>query len=398
MPLRTAAIRRCGFKLPKNDKYQCQKAGDNFQLIVNLWYCRQHDRHAQDRCQVWVQWAGKGAQCEQLGVLDKRSGKKLWEWHLWKANGDDWTENGAEQCDEISQDRFDRESRWQKAALPDDLVPNHPEPLHTPPSDGSVDTPGQTLLASVESQSPMTSMEASTGLEPSDQESQTEEHFNATRTPLSDSDCNPYQVKIEDRPALRIETSALTLHKDAFEENDIHPSLQLFDEPFRYVIDANPHIVAKPNENEGYASPLPATNVGKSTGRSHTRVDSLSPCTSKPQPEDPNVRTPNIMAYDAGPGTPSRQSVNARIAFLNALQDQEASASDRIVAVYAQCCVCLEKHGEHNMREVVPCTHRYRELCLRKAKKAGILRRFNCSSCRTWMIERHEDMVQNGNL
>jgi hypothetical protein len=77
-------MRRCAFKVPKNERYQCQKAGDKHQLNIDLWYCSFHDLHAQDRCQVLVQWAGMGAQCEQLGVLDEDSGVKLCELHRLK--------------------------------------------------------------------------------------------------------------------------------------------------------------------------------------------------------------------------------------------------------------------------------------------------------------------------
>lgn len=107
MPLRTAAIRRCSFKLPKNDKYLCQKAGNKFQPIVELWYCTRHDSHAQDRCQILVEWAGKGAQCEQLGVFDKRSLKKLCERHLSQATGHDRPETKSEQYDNLGEGSID---------------------------------------------------------------------------------------------------------------------------------------------------------------------------------------------------------------------------------------------------------------------------------------------------
>lgn len=88
MPPHTSTIRRCTFKLPRNDKYQCQRAANNHQIHIGLWYCRFHDGHAKDRCQVLIEWAGKGAQCEHLGVLDG-SGRRLCELHATKAEEDE---------------------------------------------------------------------------------------------------------------------------------------------------------------------------------------------------------------------------------------------------------------------------------------------------------------------
>ena len=103
MPPPSRHIRRCAFKLLKNNKYQCQKPGDNYQLALRLWYCRHHDRHAQDRCQVLVEWAGKGVQCEKLGHLDGNAGKRLCELHKTKEEGDELEDAGKDEAPEWAQ-------------------------------------------------------------------------------------------------------------------------------------------------------------------------------------------------------------------------------------------------------------------------------------------------------
>jgi hypothetical protein len=400
MPLRTAAIRRCGFELPKNDRYQCQRAGDKFQPILNLWYCRNHDRHAQDRCQVLVEWAGKGAQCEQLGVLDENSRKKLCEWHLRQATGDTWLEQedvGIEQRNDSVQECICYKGRWQDAAMTEDSVPDHP---------------GQPLLIAHRS---LNSLEEILGFGPSEQELPSEGHFSDARTFVSDGDADSKQSQEEDTAAVMIDSAAL-------QEETVTNKVTLLatcplDLDYQPSGTTTPTCEVEPNLAIEFGDGLGATTAKKETSTSEVASDVINTTegghcmvaspfepsmnSSTSGYEGPQVSPPIVAAQDAAPGlgmslqspkpafgtTPSRQSVHARISFLNAIQDQEVSTSNRIAAAYVQCCICLERHGEHHMREIVTCKHRYRNLCLRKATKTGRLRRFNCSSCRTWMEE-----------
>lgn len=457
MPLRTAAIRRCGFKLPNNDKYQCQKAGDKFQPVVDLWYCRLHDRHTQDRCQVLVRWAGKGAQCEQLGVLDKTSGRKLCDWHLSQANRDTWLEDETEHSDHSRPQSIERADVWQRAAKMDDTAPNQPMPLSESHPDGPGDADGLLSLTEVEPQRPLDSIEAAAGLGKSEQEQPTEEHFGNARISLSDSDSTAFQDEEEFSPSPTVHSAPTPASgNDAVEEDGTLIAPQTLDTDYRLseTATANPGLTLGPEagcfddaaasaaEEDDILTSSLASNVSKSAGRSHctmtssgktvqetrsrgpvetprnlgrvphVRTDSLSPfapilLAGGPEPDTPNTPTSNAALCPrnstqsprtAHGATIASPSIQARIAFLNALQDQGASVSNHMIAVYAQCCVCLEKHGEHNMREVATCKHRYRELCLKKATKAENLRSFNCSGCMTWMTAQKEDMPESGRL
>ena len=448
MPLRTAAIRRCGFKLPRNEKYQCQKAGDKFHPIVKLWYCTRHDSHAQDRCQVLLKWAGKGAQCEQLGVLDKKGGKKLCKRHLSQATGNDWPETETQQCHSFRQGSIDHEDVWQDAARMDDTVPDEPTPLSTSHPDEPADAHHQQPLTDVESQRPLISAETVMGMEMSEQERPAEEHLSNARTSLSDSDSDA--IHEEECISSAVMDPAPTTATD-----DITPiAPQALDMDYwlsetatgNLDLDSIPEVGSCSNptaptaDGDHASTSLPVSDVSQSAEHSHctaapsvkamqetrskghvetprnlgraphVRMDSLSPLRPVFLAEEPVVDTPltatsnaaldsrrSSQSFETAHGTtPARQSIQARITFLNALHGQDASASKRIVAVYAQCCVCLEKHGEHYMREVAACQHRYREICLEKATKADTLRRFNCSSCKTWTAAQKEDMTDSG--
>jgi hypothetical protein len=65
----------------------------------------------------------------------------------------------------------------------------------------------------------------------------------------------------------------------------------------------------------------------------------------------------------------------------------EPQIDDRIAAMYVQCNVCLEKHPAAVMRSVPGCGHQYRGLCVDSALRRGIMRRYNCSKCREWLME-----------
>lgn len=448
MPLRTAAIRRCGFKLPTNDKYQCQKAGDKFQPMVKLWYCRFHDHHAQDRCQVLVEWAGKDAQCEQLGSFDESNGKKLCEWHTVQSKRDNWLERWhglSTKRKDSTQTSIDHEVELERqdAAIPDDSTPDDVAPPPLSPSDGTEDAIKQAPLIDTEPHSLLTQSRIP------EQEPPAGEQFSDAKEFLDDSDSKPAGSNEEDPTITAIERTSASHLTPTFEDDTIGESKALVaasplvtDNAFREVktptndrgagldttdqsestttaVVRNSTLLPLPTSNKITAAakdpevrgpPDESRNQG---GAPHIRIDSLSPFfSSRLRVWDTEVSTPTSTTHEAHEGlerspqstkeaygtTPPRQLVHARISFLNALRDQQASNSNRIAAVYAQCCVCLEKHGELNMRQVESCKHRYRDLCLRKATRIGSLRRFNCSSCRMWMAEQQEDMINNGRL
>jgi hypothetical protein len=454
MPLRTAATRRCGFKLPKNDKYQCQKAGDKFQSIVKLWYCTRHDSHAQYRCQFLVEWAGKGAQCEQLGVFHKRSGKKLCERHLSQAAGEDRPETKTEHCNDFRQGSIDHEDGWQNAAKMDDTAPDQPTSLSTSHSDAPADAHRQLSLANVESYRPLDSVEAVAGMEMSEQERPAEEHFSNARTLLSDSDSSVFQDEEKCSPSTTMAPAPALAPEDDIVEKDgtpVAPQTSDIDYRFSETATAKPDLGLRPEpgscgnltaptaEGDHASTSLPVSDVSKSAERSHcsiassvkavqetgsrgpvetprraphVRMDSLSPFSPILLAGDLKVDMPVTATRDSAIGsrrstqnpqagndtTTARQSVHARIGFLNDTQNQEAIASNHIAPVYLECCVCLEKHGEHNKCEVTECKHRYRELCLKKAIKAGTLRGFQCSSCQAWMKKQRKAVTDSGRL
>lgn len=457
MPLRTAAIRRCSFKLPKNDKYLCQKAGNKFQPIVELWYCTRHDSHAQDRCKILVEWAGKGAQCEQLGVFDKRSLKKLCERHLSQATGHDRPETKSEQYDNLGEGSIDQENVRQDTVKTDDAAPDHPTPSPTSHSDEIADAVFQLSLTDIEPQRPLNSIESDAGTDMSEQELPTEEPFSNARTSLSDSDSTTFKDEKTSSASTTMDLAPTPASQDDKREEDgllIAPQSLVMDYRLSEAATANldlgsrleagscGDLTAPTAEGEHAPTLLPDSGVSRSSDRSHcsiapcsktvqetrskgpvetprhlgraphVRTDSLSPFTPILLSGAPEVNTPDTPTRNAPLGsgrstqsfetahgaTTTSPSIQARITNLHALQYQGPSGSDRIAAAYTQCCVCLEKHGEHNMREVATCKHRYRDLCLKKAVKAGSLRRFNCSSCRAWMAKQREEMTDSGKL
>jgi hypothetical protein len=75
-----------------------------------------------------------------------------------------------------------------------------------------------------------------------------------------------------------------------------------------------------------------------------------------------------------------------KISVLAAVLVHEPRTDDRIAAMYVQCNVCLEKHAAAVMRSTPGCGHRYRELCVDIVLRRGIMRPYNCSKCREWMM------------
>ena len=387
MPSQSSSIRRCAFKLPKNDRYQCQKAGDKYQLNIHRWYCRFHDRFAKDRCQTLIERAGKGAQCDQLGTLDEQTGQRLCKWHSWKSKGDDGSQHqGAtpkkrkdtmttiepNEAENVEQDTAKQERTASRSTLP--CLPRADGPVHTSVPEGSVEQP---VRASSIGGTPM---------------------------------CISCQSQI---------STATPKGVIAAEDEKLQASPEIFeDSPAATLVlgvhIAEEHRVSTPTTsleelNELTATNTKALNGPHSGGRSpHTRVDSLDPLTASSLiDEGSNIFSPTSTAQAAykevvqslsSTGVlqsvpPPRRALQARIDFLNA---QEASSSARNAAIYVRCCVCLEKHGEYNMRQVDACQHQYRDLCLRKATKVGNLRKFNCTSCSVWMEERQKEMIESG--
>ncbi|KAF2624377.1 hypothetical protein BU25DRAFT_424157 [Macroventuria anomochaeta] len=357
MPSRSKTIRRCAFKLPKNNKYQCQKAGDKYQPKIKLWYCRFHDRHAQDRCPVPVTWAGRGAQCGQLGHLDEESGKKLCERHAMKSKGDGW----PQMRDVPSTERQDS------------LKGKHVEHV-----DAQIDA---------ESNAPSDIEDVPLGSELHEQ-----------MVPPKD-DCIQAEMLTDDKHRL----ATLKLEEPTFiapEEESGPTPTAIID---AHALDYDAFLGALPKETLDKLTIRKTPGEPRDLGRPpRMRVDSLFPSpTSTPLKEDTAISSPTATAHAAYRDVvqslgntrlqivPPRRTPQARIDFLSA---QDAQSPTHIAATYVQCCVCLEKHGEYNMRQVESCKHRYRDLCFRKAVKIGGLRRFNCSSCRAWMEGRQKEM------
>lgn len=350
MPPPSRSIRRCAFKLPKNNKYQCQKPGDNYQLRLSLWYCRRHDRHAQDRCQVLVEWAGKGVQCEKLGHLDGVTGKRLCDLHKTKEEGDERLQVQRHlpgKPEESAKDDDVQVTVQHKRIRTEDRLDCDNMASTSPPST-PIDriTPLSTPMANALEENSPTDMACTP---PAQQRDKTPPSSKAPSTPPSP--CHPPL-----NPALPVPTPL------NHASNSPHPPKQT---------------VAIPSQPVPQAAPSPTTITSPET-RSHStrpprkRADSLIP--SSPTPAHP------LLTLHAALHSPS-----------------SPSSPHRITALYAQCCVCLERHGEHGMRVVAGCGHRYREVCLKKAGKGGGgLRRFLCGGCRVWGEGVREEWEKGG--
>ncbi|KZM21605.1 hypothetical protein ST47_g7232 [Ascochyta rabiei] len=321
-------LRRCAFKAPQNDKYQCQKAGDKYQLHVDRWYCKFHDRHVQDRCQVLIEWAGKGAQCEQLGVWNEEQGKKLCDWH------------GAQS---------------RKVLMEEEEVGTMKEHVEV------IDTDTEDCLGQAESVllslSPPTLVQS--GCEP-----HVEDAFMSLE--LGEQPSAPTVAKENlvdtdpDPTALESKGSQITTNKD----------------------DRNPP--TEPSSNNDNTVDTHHT----STPTPPLHRPNLAPTSATPTPTH-NPNTPPYAAYihvihSLTTTTPPRR-LHTRTDSLDPLQSLEPATPTRAPALYVQCCVCLEKHSEEVMRRVAACQHQYRELCLRKVRSGAGGRRYNCRGCGEWM-------------
>lgn len=328
--------RRCAFKLLRNDKYQCQKTGDKYQPHIELYYCRFHDRYEHDRCQVLVTWAGKGARCEQLGVFDEESKMRLCEWHATKSKEEDWPE--MQDAPSVMQDvpSVTKEDGWEETAAAEGA-----DEKSTRINEVSPELTSLAKAMTIEDQMDLLTRAATKPRHPLN----TDNLFLAT-TPQDQ--ILPTEA---DDNTVTATTPTTSAHTGVGNTTSILP--------------LPPSTLISPTLHQPPATPC---NLARTP---HKRTDSLNPSPSTPN----TTRTPPTPS----PSTP----LQAHIAFLN----QETTNPSRIAAMYAQCCVCLEKHGEGHMERVEECGHWYRELCARKAVKVGG-RRWNCGGCWRWMSGR----------
>lgn len=386
MPSPSRPVRRCAFKLPKNDKYQCQKAGDKYQLRLGLWYCRLHDRHAQDRCQVLVEWAGKGAQCEKLGQLIGETGQRLCDLHVIRKDEDvqlqvqyqsprqrEIRARGDDAKVNIQHAKTDHEVNFEELEETTTLhlVPS-PEQIHyitSPTSTILEETPAsQTNDASFTQQEEEQTLRIRASI-PSTVGSKNDVSLNQTPLDAVESPTSPFRQTNDPPPA-----SSTSIQAPAALQ--LAPTAAL-----------HPETTWSPTTPSGPDTP-PNPKLAH-----HKRIDSLlsndvpiasAATPSSNTPSHPTLQ-PTIPSLTTSPTSSFHPSPHTRIAFLTALQSHASSSSTCTTAHYVQCCVCLEKHGEYNMRVVEGCGHRYRELCLRKAVKGRTLRRFRCKGCKGWM-------------
>lgn len=93
----------CAYKMPRNPKYDCARAGTMHQEALGINYCTFHDGYAKDRCQTLVRYLGFGGQCSEIAVhIDKKRGKRLCAKHGTSQKEEDWAEQHVER--EISTD------------------------------------------------------------------------------------------------------------------------------------------------------------------------------------------------------------------------------------------------------------------------------------------------------
>ncbi|KAF9692489.1 hypothetical protein EKO04_009739 [Ascochyta lentis] len=332
-------INRCAYKLP-NDKYQCQKTGDKLQPHLNLWYCHYHDCHAQDRCQTLIEWAGMGAQCEQLGVWDDELGMKVCEWHGLRGRGDGWPvmENGV----------------WKHVGALG-MGADDSESLSWAPLTVSI---GE--QTGCESRVEDTSMEVD-----SEQSSPAEEDIveHETLRNSAEADATTIVPDEDDELPTTVPSTTNTNNLTATRCTCISPP------------PPNPKQTPVPTLYQVYTDMLPTL---------------LQPRTSSPtlQPPYPNIltsfrpRTSSPIPLDS----PIYRQAHPNI--FTSLFHPPTNAP-RNSAMYNQCCICLELHNSDVMHPVGKCGHRYRELCVKKVVKGGsgegVRRRYNCVGCEDWV-------------
>ncbi|KAF2645741.1 hypothetical protein P280DRAFT_532083 [Massarina eburnea CBS 473.64] len=100
------------------------------------------------------------------------------------------------------------------------------------------------------------------------------------------------------------------------------------------------------------------------------------------QSEKPNSNSP--------PNTSPRPGSSlSRMESFKAMKPEQERP--HIATMYVQCNICLEKHASTAMSKIDPCGHLFREACLQQVLRRGNGRRYNCSSCRDWMVHMQEN-------
>lgn len=358
-------LRRCAFKLPKNDKYQCPKPGDKLQPHLALCYCRFHDRHAQDRCQVLIEWAGKGAQCDQLAV--KREGaRRVCGAHrdeMGRRRGEEGGGAGVEAVGVEELDFLKSESAGEQMSF----------------------GPGSTQV-NAQSTRPSNNTTTHTAPEPSPPTLNTAPH-----PPPPSPPNHP--------PTTPTHPEHSTPPHSPPPHHALHPS------PGSAPTTPRPSPSSSPNPASTH-TPLPTAYQRviaaldqhgplRSAGGKRARVDSLDPGElggEKDKPE-PNQLQIQIQDKDNDAQLHPKPVHHPHLH----LQPQPNPTHTHTTALYAQCCICLESHSAVYMRSVGACGHVYRPACVRRVlgkcadggggrrEAGGGARRFLCAGCAAWM-------------
>ncbi|KAF2658332.1 hypothetical protein K491DRAFT_713718 [Lophiostoma macrostomum CBS 122681] len=70
----------CVFKMPRNPKYKCPRDGEMYDSIHTTWYCKVHDPHRDNRCQVFCKFQGI-QRTELASVTDSKTHMRYCETH-----------------------------------------------------------------------------------------------------------------------------------------------------------------------------------------------------------------------------------------------------------------------------------------------------------------------------
>ena len=401
MPPRPNTLRRCAFKLPQNNKYQCQKALDKHHTTVTLWYCKFHASYANDRCQVLIERTRKGSQHEQLGVFGEKAGEVSCDLHVVKSKKDDWPQiwdPSMKRKDAMSAKRSEKHDteeqvttmqRYALAAVPSPALlaaEYQPRQDSYPPE---ADVLANRLLK-IE-QVPVDLNAQTQASQPTSAEKTAFEG----RMPQDNADFVPPILICED-PA----TNAQPMEANTAVTTSVKVVLPMTN----YEVTVLAIVRRAPGGlfNLGHVPHIRNPNVDK--------LAMLALRTDKVQVAEPifirrptgerrassiptvTVHTTYKCAIQPFGTTSSFYSIlerwrlsRLRIDSLNSFQAQEASSLTRIADMYVQCCVCLEEHTQKHMRQIDLCKHQYRNLCLRKILKSSGMRQYNCVGCREWM-------------
>ncbi|KAF2475047.1 uncharacterized protein BDR25DRAFT_113680 [Lindgomyces ingoldianus] len=225
----------------------------------------------------------------------------------------------------------------------------------------------------------------------------------ATPEPLEPIDVTPH---VEAQPSL----SSSPVETSLIPENSVNPELVPLPESpsITAAISSKaltePHLVLPPTPApEKLPEPLPA-EPQIFPSKSPSILD-LPPGPAAPLSPPPTPHTPNLLLRRAqtqlidlnfaentpetsspSPRSPEWRLHRSRTSISSTLDSPiDAEEKDRIAAMYFACNICLGKHNAVFMRKVDTCGHQYSERCLQTVLRSGIMRRYNCSSCREWL-------------